>query len=310
MGFWSSLGGVISTVSNWAKEAVKPIANVVKKVGSWMKDVGQITEAHLEGKNIIMEDDTPRRLTPPRRRADSDLIWDAEDNLLAERQSLMIKIEEQNSKISTLDRTAKENQNQTKLQLEVIELIIASQTIGRFAANIQLHEANLRIHHQSIQNSVGMLDSINRQRVGIKALFTQVNKIILSIDSAGINRYGATQIKDINVDPRPGAISISNAYSAFDETAGLLHNEAEEFIHLTEKQMQRALKVKAMAASVPGKQRRIEDWIDRSILPSLRQAKKSTHNLLLSLDEIPKIGNKEQLQAIGSQRGNIEELDD
>ena len=310
MGFWSSLGGVISTVSNWAKEAVKPIANVVKKVGSWMKDVGQITEAHLEGKNIIMEDDTPRRLTPPRRRADSDLIWDAEDNLIAERQSLMIKIEEQNSKISTLDRTAKENQNQTKLQLEVIELIIASQTIGRFAANIQLHEANLRIHHQSIQNSVGMLDSINRQRVGIKALFTQVNKIILSIDSAGINRYGATQIKDINVDPRPGAISISNAYSAFDETAGLLHNEAEEFIHLTEKQMERALKVKAMAASVPGKQRRIEDWIDRSILPSLRQAKKSTHNLLLSLDEIPKIGNKEQLQAIGSQRGNIEELDD
>lgn len=310
MGFWSSLGGVISTVSNWAKEAVKPIANVVKKVGSWMKDVGQITEAHLEGKNIIMEDDTPRRLTPPRRRADSDLIWDAEDNLIAERQSLMIKIEEQNSKISTLDRTAKENQNKTKLQLEVIELIIASQTLGRFAANIQLHEANLRIHHQSIQNSVGMLDSINRQRVGIKALFTQVNKIILSIDSAGINRYGATQIKDINVDPRPGAISISNAYSAFDETAGLLHNEAEEFIHLTEKQMQRALKVKAMAASVPGKQRRIEDWIDRSILPSLRQAKKSTHNLLLSLDEIPKIGNKEQLQAIVSQRGNIEELDD
>ena len=310
MGFWSSLGGVISTVSNWAKEAVKPIANVVKKVGSWMKDVGQITEAHLEGKNIIMEDDTPRRLTPPRRRADSDLIWDAEDNLIAERQSLMIKIEEQNSKISTLDRTAKENQNQTKLQLEVIELIIASQTIGRFAANIQLHEANLRIHHQSIQNSVGMLDSINRQRVGIKALFTQVNKIILSIDSAGINRYGATQIKDINVDPRPGAISISNAYSAFDETAGLLHNEAEEFIHLTEKQMQRALKVKAMAASVPGKQRRIEDWIDRSILPSLRQAKKSTHNLLLSLDEIPKIGNREQLQAISSQRGNIEDFDD
>ena len=310
MGFWSSLGGVISTVSNWAKEAVKPIANVVKKVGSWMKDVGQITEAHLEGKNIIMEDDTPRRLTPPRRRADSDLIWDAEDNLIAERQSLMIKIEEQNSKISTLDRTAKENQNQTKLQLEVIELIIASQTIGRFAANIQLHEANLRIHHQSIQNSVGMLDSINRQRVGIKALFTQVNKIILSIDSAGINRYGATQIKDINVDPRPGAISISNAYSAFDETAGLLHNEAEEFIHLTEKQMQRALKVKAMAASVPGKQRRIEDWIDRSIVPSLRQAKKSTHNLLLSLDEIPKIGNREQLQAMSSQRGNIEDFDD
>lgn len=310
MGFWSSLGGVISTVSNWAKEAVRPIANVVKKVGSWMKDVGQITEAHLEGKKIIMEDETAPRCLPMRKRNDDSLIWDADDYIIKERQSLLIKIEEQNSKISSIDRSSRENQVQTKLQLEVIELIIASQTIGRFAANIQLHEANLRIHHQSIQNSVGMLDSINRQRVGIKALFAQVNKIILSIDSAGINRYGATQIKDINVDPRPGAISISNAYAAFDETVGLLQNEAQEFIYLTEKQMERALKVKAMASSVPGKQQRIEHWIDRSIAPSLRQAKKSTQNLLLSLEEIPKIGNREQLQSIGNQRGGIDDLDE
>lgn len=310
MGFWSSLGGVISTVSSWAKEAVKPIANVVKKVGSWMKDVGQITEAHLEGKKIIMEDEATPKSLPAKKRNDDSLIWDADDYIIKERQSLLIKIEEQNSKISSIDQSHRENQIQTKLQLEVIELIIASQTIGRFAANIQLHEANLRIHHQSIQNSAGMLDAINRQRVGIKALFTQVNKIILSIDSAGANRYGATQIKDINVDPRPGAISISNAYAAFCETVGLLQNEAQEFIYLTEKQMERALKVKAMASSVPGKQQRIEDWIDRSIAPSLRQAKKSTQNLLLSLDEIPKIRNREQLQSIGNQRGGIDDLDE
>lgn len=309
MGFWSSLGGVISTVSNWAKEAIKPIANVVKKVGSWMKDVGQITEAHLEGKSIIMEDDTPQRTLPMRRKNES-LVWDADDQIIQQRQSLLIKIEEQNSKISSINNSTKESQLQIKLQLEVIELIISSQTIGRFAANIQLHEANLRIHHQSIQNSVGMLDSINRQRVGIKALFSQVNKIILSIDSAGINRYGATQIKDINVDPRPGAISISNAYAAFDETVGLLQNEAQEFIYLAERQIQKALKIKAMASTVPGKQQRIENWIDRSVIPSLRQATKSTNNLLLSLDEIPKIGNREQLQSISNQRGGIDDLDE
>jgi len=39
MGFWSSLGGVISTVTSWAKEVARPIANVVKRVGSWIKDV-------------------------------------------------------------------------------------------------------------------------------------------------------------------------------------------------------------------------------------------------------------------------------
>lgn len=310
MGFWSSLGGVISTVTGWAKEAAKPIANVVKRVGSWMKDVGQITEAHLEGKSIVMEDEAPTRRLPARRTKNEDFIWDADDQLVEERKTLLIKIEEQNSKITSINRKNQENQAQTKLQLEVIELIIASQTIGRFAANIQLHEANLRIHHQGIQNSVGMLDAINRQRVGVKALFTQVNKIILSLNSAGINRHDATLIKDINVDPRPGAISISNAYAAFDETVGLLHNEAQEFIALTDRQMERALHVKATAANVPGKQQRIENWIDRSIIPSLRNAKKSTNYLLQSLDEIPQIRAREQLEAIADQRGNIEELDD
>lgn len=310
MGFWSSLGGVISTVTSWATEAVKPIANVVKKVGSWMKDVGQITEAHLEGRNIVMEDESPIKQIPARRTRNEDFIWDADDQLVKERKVLLIKIEEQESKIISIGRKNQENQAQTKLQLEVVELIIASQTIGRFAANIQLHEANLRIHHQGIQNSVGMLDAINRQRVGIKALFTQVNKIIMSLNLANINRHDATIIKDINVDPRPGAISIANSYAAFDETVGLLYNEAQEFIALTERQMERALHVKAAAANVPGKQRRIEDWIDRSVIPSLRSAKKSTGNLLQSLDEIPKIGVREQLQELANKRGNIEELDD
>lgn len=310
MGFWSTVGGVISSVSNWAKEAVKPIANVVKRVGSWMKDVGQITEAHLEGKNIIIDDTPPPLRLPPKHNQDNRFIWEDDDRLITEKKSLLIKIEEQNSKILNIDKKSLENQAQIKLQLEVIELIIASQTIGRFAANIQIHEANLRIHHQGIQNSVGMLDSINRQRIGIKALFTQVNKLILSMDYAGINRHGATQIKDIDVDPRPGAISIASAYSAFDETVGLLHNEAIEFIKMTERQIERAIHVKAMAHSVPGKKQRIEDWIDRSVLPSLKNAEGSTTRLLSSLDEIPRIRNQEQLHMIGQKSGSIAELDD
>ena len=310
MGFWSSLGGVIAAVSGWAKESAKPIANVVKRVGSWMKDVGQITEAHLEGKRIVMEDEAPIRRLPARRTKNEDFIWDADNQVIEERKTVLIKIEEQNSKITNINRINQDNLAQTNLQFEVIQLGIESQIIGRFAANIQLHEANLRIHHQGIQNSVGMLDAINRQRVGVKALFTQVNKIILSLNQAGINRHEATVIKDINVDPRPGAISISNAYAAFDETVGLLHSEAREFIALTDKQIARAVHVKAVAANVPGKQQRIENWIDRSVIPSLRSARNSTISLLRSLDEIPQIGAREQLEAIADRRGSIEELDE
>lgn len=309
MGFWSSLGGVISTVTNWAKEAAKPIANVVKKVGSWIKDIGQITEAHLEGKSIVMEEDAPRRITTKEPRRKEGFVWD-DDELVEKRSTLLIKIEEQGSEIREISKRNQESQAQTKLQLEVIELIIASQTIERFAANIQLHEANLRIHHQGIQNSVGMLDSINRQRVGVKALFTQVNKIISSLNLAGINKHDATIIKDINVDPRPGAISIANAYSAFDETVNLLTKEAQEFISLTEMQIERSLRVKAAAINVPGKQHRIENWIDKSVIPSLRNAKSSTGNLLRSLDEIPKIGAKDKLRELAEVKGSIEELDD
>lgn len=310
MGFWSSLGGVISTVTGWAKEAARPIANVVKKVGAWMKDVGQITEAHVEGRNIFMEEESQYRRGPARRSRNHDFVWDAEDEKISARKDLLVTIEEQNSKIAVIDERSQKDHVQTKLKIEVIELIIASQTIERFAANIQLHEANLRIHHQGIQNSAGMLDAINRQRVGLKALFEQVNKIIFSINDAGINRYEATQIKGIDVDPRPGAISISNAYAAFEETVGLLNNETNEFVALTERQIERALHVRALAAEVPGKKRRIEDWIDRGVIPSLKNAKKSSVNLLRSLDEIPRIGDKEQLQAVVSQRGKIEEFED
>ena len=106
MGFWSSLGGVISTVTSWAKDAAMPIANVVKKVGSWMRDVGQVTEAHLEGRNIVMEDDSFLKRIPAKNHGNNDFIWDADDQLISEKQNLLIRIEEQNSKISKIDKNA------------------------------------------------------------------------------------------------------------------------------------------------------------------------------------------------------------
>jgi hypothetical protein len=292
MGFWSSLGGALKTVTKWVKEAAAPIATVVKKVGSWMKDIGHVTEAHLEGKNIVLDDTTNNKTK--KESIDygrPDFSGDAFDE---EKQTLLIKIEESKSAIQKIDKQSVERYNKLQLQIEVVELIIASQTFNRFASNIQLHESNLRIHHQTIQNSAGLLDAVNRQRVGIKALMTQMNRVIRSLDTAGINSTGCEQIKNIDVDPRPGAISIANAYKSFEEARQLLENEASEYITMVDQQISRALKIKSLAESVPDKKNPVSNWIDRRILPGLKQSKLSTEDLLMSISTIPVIEAEEQ----------------
>ncbi len=291
MGFWSSLGGALRSVSEWVKEAAAPIASVVKQVGSWMKDIGQVTEAHLEGKNIVIDDASGRKSTESLDYGRPDFYSENSDE---SNQILLVKIEESKSEIQKLDKQSVDRYNKLKLQIEVVELIIAAQTFNRFASNIQLHESNLRIHHQTIQNSAGLLDAVNRQRVGIKALMTQVNRVIRSLDVAGINSTACEQIKNIDVDPRLGAISIAAAYESFQGARRLLEKEASEYIKMVDQQISHALKIKSLAESVPDKRNPVSNWIDRKVLPGLKQSKSSTEDLLVSIATIPIIEAKEQ----------------
>jgi hypothetical protein len=293
MGFWSTIGGVVSTVATWAKEVGKPIANVVKRVGSWIKDVGEVTEAHLEGKEIILEDNS----VPVNTHQINDFGRpDFRDELNTEKKTLLVKIEETKGEIEKIEHKHNANYNKLSLQIEVIELIIASQTFNRFAANIQLHESNLRIHHQTIQNSVGMLDDIGRQRWAIKALMTQVNRVIGSIDKAGLNTTKCERIADIDIDIKPGAVSISKAYEAFEEARELLSREASEYIGLVDTQIKRASQIKSIAENVPEKRNQIENWLDRRVIPMLKKSKKSTEELQKSITAIPRIDTNHQQQ--------------
>lgn len=291
MGFWSSLGGVISTVTSWAKEVAKPIANVVKRVGSWIKDVGEVTDAHLEGKTIVLEDNT----TESSHYTSNDYGRpDFSQEFGSEQKTLLIKIDETKGELAKIENKTDENYNKLALQIDVIELIIASQTFNRFAANIQLHESNLRIHHQTIQNSVGMLGDINRQRVAIKAVMMQLNRVISSIDKAGLNSTKCEKIDGIDIDAKPGAVSISKAYGAFEETRNLLAQEATEYISLVDQQIERASKIKTLAYKVPDKKYQIEDWLDRRVIPMLRKSKESTEVLQKAITSIPMIEAEHQ----------------
>lgn len=285
MSFFSAIGSMINTVSTWAKEVARPVANVVKKVGAWMKDIGEVTEAHLEGKNIMFDEPAKQQNT----HGFDDDRPDLSDIYRQEGQTLLIKIEESKNEIAKISHQSDARYSKLNLQIEVVELIIASQTFNRFAANIQLHESNLRIHHQTIQNSVGMLDDINRQRVAVKALMSQVNRIIVSLNNANLNSSKCEKIANIDVDMKPGAVSIIKAYESFEETRALLEKEAREYTLLVEQQIKRALQIRDFANTVPDKKHQIYEWLDRKVIPQLKKSQRSTNDLLLSLKNIPAI---------------------
>lgn len=151
-----------------------------------------------------------------------------------------------------------------------------------------------------------MLDEINRQRLGIKAAITQINRVIRALDAAKINNTNCEIIKDIDLDLKPGAISIAKAYSAFEEAKSLLEKEAEEYITLVNRQIDRAVQISHLAENVPEKRGQISDWLDRKVIPQLKKSRKSTEDLLLAIRGIPKIEAKQQEQLVQIVEADIE----
>lgn len=287
MGFWAGLGGVISKVVFWVQTAAKPVIATVKKVATWAKDVATVTEAYLEGKKILIDDETERKSNIAARKNEKRPdIFDAEERT-QESGEILVKIEEQRKQLTELGSHNQYDHDRIKLQIAVMELIVASQTFPRFASNIQLHESNLRIHFQTIQNSAGMLDEINRQRVGIKATIKQLNQVIFALNKQGITNLEL--IKNVDLEAKPGAISIAKAYEAFVTTKDLLEQEIKDYHEEIDKQIMQALEVKKKAVKVPNKKNSVQDWVDRQIIPSLEKSKHSSNDLLLSLQAIPLI---------------------
>lgn len=286
MSILDEVGSVLNKVKGWAVDSLKPVADTVKKVGSWMHDVGKISEAYLEGKEIKFDDSdkcTERRVADNSR----PNFYNNED--FDQKETVLVKIEENKRNLIDIKNQGLERYNKLQLQIEVTELIVASQVFQRFAANIALHQSNLKIHHQTIQNTSGMLDDINRQRLGVKALIYQVNKIILALDEKGLNTTDFKKISNIELDPKYGAISIRGAYFHFEETRGLLEQEISDFLDLLDTQESRAKQVLSLAQSVPEKAYEVSNWLETKVLPELKGARKKTQGILRAVKHIPKL---------------------
>jgi len=101
-------------------------------------------------------------------------------------EELHSSINENKKKLSTIKNENELEHRRIQLQIDIMELIVSAATFERFANNINLHASNLNIHLQTIQNTAGLLDSVNRQRVAIKALMGTINHLINVTGSDGV----------------------------------------------------------------------------------------------------------------------------
>ncbi len=170
-----------------------------------------------------------------------------------------------------------------QLQIDIVELIVSAQTFERFTNNINLHAANLQIHLQSIRNTAGILDGVNRQRVAIKELLRKVNHLMNVVGEED------QKISRIDVDMREGDISIFAAYTAFEHTRNLLLNGIQSFTHSIEDQLDKAEQILVSSISIPGVGENIDRWLTRDIEGRLQEAKQMAKQLGDDLTKIPRL---------------------
>jgi hypothetical protein len=212
--------GMLAAVGQWVFTNLPTVVKLVKKVAGFVHKSAEVVDALLEGRQVLAQDDPPhpQQSRQTKHRAERpDIMSDTkpESNEFA---ALAQSIDENKKSLQTVTQSNDIQHRRIQLQIDVMELIVSSQTFERFTNNISLHAANLQIHLQTIQNTAGLLDAVNRQRHGIKALIRTVNHLV---NVLGVGDK-VDKIEGVDVDMRPGSISIWRAYEAFENTRDLL----------------------------------------------------------------------------------------
>lgn len=278
--------GILGKVGAWIATNLPTMVKVAKKVAVFTKAAADLVEAYMEGRPILVEQretkssrsDKPAPDVRPDFMDDGKTENDKFENLFSE-------LDQSKKTIAKLDENNVADHRKISLQIDVMELIISAQTFERFTNNVSIHASNLNIHLQAIRNQAGMLDAINRQRVGIKALMGTVNHLI---NVLGVKEK-VDKIEGIDIDMRQGAVSIIDSYKAFEETKDLLHQELISYHDAIEQQFARVERVRNAARKVPGMLPQISQWLEKSVEPHLKNAKEMTIDLKCEIEMVPKL---------------------
>lgn len=278
--------GILSTIGGWVSGAISVSKNIIQGAEVVLSSAASVVDALLQGRSVLHENEKSKHHPTERQKTNTrpDIMGgDAyKTNQIAELHS---NIDENRKKLSSIQDKNELEHRQIQLQIDIMELIVSSSTFERFTNNINLHASNLNIHLQTIQNTAGLLDSVNRQRVAIKALMGTVNHLINVTGSDGAVR----KLEGLDIDVRPGSISIYGAYQSFENTRSLLINEVESFSNSIQEQMSRIDSVKAAARNVPEKRAKVNAWLTDSVEPKLLDAKDSADKLKGELLVFPRL---------------------
>lgn len=274
--------GILAKVGAWIATNLPTIIKVGKKVAAFVHAAASIAEAHLEGRTIVTEPaDKKSSRKPSTERPD----FSASEGGKTKFDELVTQLDDNRRQLSTLDQGNVAEHRRIALQIDVMELIVCAQTFERFTNNVNIHAANLQIHLHTIRNTAGLLDAVNRQRTGIKALMGTVNHLInvLKLNDK------VDKIEGIDIDMKQGTISIIDAYKAFEDTRDLLVAELAAYEGAVAQQFERVERVRASALKVDGMSAQVSKWLTGSVEPSLDDARTLARELKSELQMIPRL---------------------
>ena len=278
--------GLLSKIGSWVSTNLPIVTKVVKKAAEVVHKAASVVESLLEGRDILNDDDKNKaphdRKGGNTKRPDvmgGDSSWEQSTYL----NDLNKSINENKQKLMAVQDKNEIEHRRIQIQIDIMELVVSASTFERFTNNINLHAANLQIHLQTIQNTAGLLDSVNRQRVAIKALMKTVNHMINVLN---VNNK-VEPIAGIDIDIRQGSISIHKAYEAFENTRQLLIDEIESFSFAIQDQLGRVENVRSSARGIPDVGRKVSAWLSDSVEPKLIDAQKFANSLKGELLVVP-----------------------
>jgi len=288
---------ILAVVGRWVVSNLPTAVKVVKKAAELVHNAASAVDALLEGKKIISEPIKKlQQKVPPLTRIDILEQGDRPAQQASELTEIQASLDENKKRLSAINENNEIEHRRIQLQIDVMELIVSASTFERFTNNINLHAANLQIHMQTIQNTVGLLDAVNRQRVAIKAVMGTINRMI---NVLGI-KDDVRKLEGLDIDMRPGSVSVFKAYEAFENTRALLINEIDSFSNAIHEQQMRVEAVRASARSIPATSSKVSNWLEKSVEPRLAEAKRSAEALKGELLTIPKLeaGHRRALENI------------
>jgi hypothetical protein len=169
---------------------------------------------------------------------------------------------------------------------------------------MRLHLAHFRIHHEGLKNLVGVVQCINRQNRALRRqdrALRGLAEAVGQLRSHLVNRglipavHGVLRLETLEVDVKPGAISIMSEYYACEDARQLIVDECRMALQRLADDRALVDRISNAAAALPELNSGVQGWLNGSVRPRLQQAEAETQRLMNAVNAIPSLDDIAQI---------------